>query len=153
MDLIYSLVFKNYNLYKIIIFLGNIFNFLYIIFSILIIIVITIDLVKMIINPNNNKISNIIKKIVFALSIFFIPIIVKFIYNTITNDYNDYLTCFLNPTICSEKIFIEENSYTLSSEFASKEECEKSGRKWIYLYSDIIGCHEKGCYACVEKSS
>lgn len=85
--------------YKIFSFLGNIFNFIKIFVPIILIIFGIIDLLKGIINDNQNKnIKILVKRFIYGVSIYFLTTIILFILNLVNNDINnDCLKIFLNP--------------------------------------------------------
>lgn len=157
MDFLYVDRCNNYNILKITGFIGYIILFIQIVVPIILITLSIIDLVKSISSSNMDKVNNsykiIIKRFIYGVLIFLIPIIVKFIMVLISQDTN-MKTCFwaiANPSNAMEQAEVVRGSYSKSSDFNTKESCEASGRKWIFTHSEVINCQDNGCYICVEK--
>jgi len=93
--------------YRLFGFLGHIVNFIQISVPIILIVIGTIELVKSLINnvDNNKKIfSKLTLKLIFALLVFFVPLIVKFLIGNVTKaTANACIDCLSNPNNCEEK--------------------------------------------------
>lgn len=148
---------NEYRSYKIMGLIGYIILFIQISIPIILIVMGTIDLIKALFqfdNDDTNKSYKIIfKRFIYAVIVFFIPIIVKFFMNMVSNN-KDTEQCFWaisNPKEAMEKSDIVRGSFNNSSYYNTKESCEKTGRKWILTHSQLVNCNGDGCYICVEE--
>lgn len=93
--------------YKLFGFLGHILNIIQITIPIILILIGTSELVKAIIDSNsdNKKIlSKLITKCIFAILIFFVPMIIKFSVGIVTKETaNACIDCLSDPKYCNEK--------------------------------------------------
>ena len=144
-------------------FLGYIVLFIQIVVPIILIILGTIDLVKLLMNPANEKAkklkSNLIKKIIIALLIFFVIYIVKFLFGMIGEKDvvdNACFNCFNTPDKCMEKAEQIKNgrSFNVIDEDKQYEYCssldEKSCKEeenCVYEYNELLEKNE-----CVIKA-
>lgn len=118
-----------------------------------------IDLLKAIVSQNSDDINKgyklIVKRLVYGVIIFFVPMIIKYMVTMVT-DTSDMQECFwaiANPKDAMEKSNIVRGSFSKSSDFTTKEACERAGRKWILTHSERVNCGNDGCYICVEKGN
>jgi len=107
--------------------MGYIIKFILIIVPIMIIVMGTIDLIKNIINPDNNdKLKLFIKRLIAGVSIFFVTSVVLFIFNLLDNNIeNNYIKCFLNPNLCNKIISNSKNNETNCKFVDDNNECCK----------------------------
>ena len=149
---------NNYTILRIMSLIGYILSFVQIIVPIILIVLGTVDLIKALTAGNQDKISDayksIVKRFIYGILIFFIPLIVKSLMVLVSQD-GEFSTCFRaisNPKEAREQADIVRGSYANSSDFKTEEECVRAGRKWIFTHSKVIGCQDNGCYICVEDS-
>ena len=114
-------------------FLGIILKILYIIVPIILIIIFTIELLKYLMSKEVNDksvISKIVKKIIFSIMIYFIPLIVNFIFSMFFVDYNNSkcVMCFKDSSKCQDIINFESNNQVCNGKdsLEDKNECCKN---------------------------
>lgn len=92
--------------YRIFSFIGHLLNFIQIIIPILLIVIGTIDLIKLMMKEEDNKagFKKLIIKFILAVTIFFIPIIVRSVTSLVTkNTANACIDCLVKPNECTKK--------------------------------------------------
>ena len=114
-------------------FLGIILKILYIIVPIILIIIFTIELLKYLMSKEVNDksvISKIVKKIIFSIMIYFIPLIVNFIFSMFFADYNNSkcVMCFKDSSKCQDIMNYEDNNQVCNQKntLEDKNECCKT---------------------------
>ncbi len=117
--------------YRIVHFLGVVFNIAKIVVPIIIILYGSIDLIKGVINPDSDKnIKLFIKRIIYGVLFFFVTYIVTFIFSFTNNKLDNK---------CLE-IFLEPDNPILGVtdvvEIKDKNECEKLGDPYIWIDDD-----------------
>lgn len=119
---------SNERLLTLFMFLGYILKIILILIPIIIIVLGTIDLVKYVINPNDNKnnIKLFTKRLILGVSIFFVTIIVSFVFNTINQNINNqYFKCFSNPSLCNQIVDNMRNDVNNCKKIDNKDDCCK----------------------------
>ena len=129
---------NNANALNVFKFLGFIFIIIKILIPILIIILGSIDLLKQVINPDNNKnIKMFLKRIIIGIAVFFIASIITLIFDLINvNTNNKCFDVFLNP---DEFNIGDMNNIDIdSSDEIDIDKCEDLGEPYIWQNNECV---------------